>query len=235
MRSPTSTRTRSSRPPRPRVSRPARVAAAGVHGQTIRHRPDEGWTLQLNNPARVAERCGMTVVADFRSRDVAAGGQGAPLVPAFHAAVFGGPVASGGRQHRRHRQRDRPAARGRRYAASTPVPATCCSTCGTRATAAGRSTPTAPGRGAGASTPRLLAALLAEPYFSARAAEEHRPRPLQRRLAGRAARRPPRAGRRRAGDAARVHRAHASPTRCATTARRRPRSWSAAAVRATPR
>jgi anhydro-N-acetylmuramic acid kinase len=67
------------------------VAAAGVHGQTVRHRPDEGWTLQLNNPARVAERAAMTVVADFRSRDVAAGGQGAPLVPAFHAALFAAP------------------------------------------------------------------------------------------------------------------------------------------------
>jgi len=66
------------------------VIAAGVHGQTLRHCPDEGWTLQLNNPARVAERAGVTVVADFRSRDVAAGGQGAPLVPAFHAALFGG-------------------------------------------------------------------------------------------------------------------------------------------------
>lgn len=67
----------------------AELRAAGVHGQTIRHRPDEGWTLQLNSAARVAERCGVTVVADFRSRDVAAGGQGAPLVPAFHAAMFG--------------------------------------------------------------------------------------------------------------------------------------------------
>ena len=66
------------------------IAACGVHGQTLRHRPDEGWTLQLNNPARVAERTGVTIVADFRSRDVAAGGQGAPLVPAFHAALFGG-------------------------------------------------------------------------------------------------------------------------------------------------
>jgi anhydro-N-acetylmuramic acid kinase len=66
------------------------VVAAGVHGQTIRHRPEEGWTLQLNNAARVAEQAYMTVVADFRSRDVAAGGQGAPLVPAFHAALFGG-------------------------------------------------------------------------------------------------------------------------------------------------
>ena len=67
----------------------ADVAAAGVHGQTVRHRPDLGWTIQLNDPARVAERAGMTVVADFRRRDVAAGGQGAPLVPAFHAAMFG--------------------------------------------------------------------------------------------------------------------------------------------------
>jgi len=64
------------------------VTAAGVHGQTSRHRPDRGWTLQLNNAARVAEKADMTVVADFRSRDVAAGGQGAPLVPAFHAALF---------------------------------------------------------------------------------------------------------------------------------------------------
>lgn len=68
----------------------ADVAAAGVHGQTLRHCPDDGWTLQLNNPARVAERAGATVVADFRSRDIAAGGQGAPLVPAFHAALFRG-------------------------------------------------------------------------------------------------------------------------------------------------
>ena len=66
------------------------VVAAGVHGQTLRHHPEEGWTLQLNNPARVAERAGVAVVADFRGRDVAAGGQGAPLVPAFHAAIFRG-------------------------------------------------------------------------------------------------------------------------------------------------
>ncbi len=70
----------------------ADLVAAGVHGQTLRHRPDDGWTFQLNNAARVAELAQVTVVADFRSRDVAAGGQGAPLVPAFHAALFGGDV-----------------------------------------------------------------------------------------------------------------------------------------------
>src|SRR5438067_9772584 len=64
------------------------VAAIGLHGQTIRHRPDLGYTTQLANPARLAEATGITVVADFRSRDVAAGGQGAPLVPALHAALF---------------------------------------------------------------------------------------------------------------------------------------------------
>jgi anhydro-N-acetylmuramic acid kinase len=70
---------------------PERIRAAGVHGQTLRHRPDLGFTFQLNNAARVVERSGIAVVADFRSRDVAAGGQGAPLVPAFHAALFGRP------------------------------------------------------------------------------------------------------------------------------------------------
>ncbi|HTR57028.1 MAG TPA: anhydro-N-acetylmuramic acid kinase, partial [Casimicrobiaceae bacterium] len=65
------------------------VAAIGMHGQTIRHRPELGYTVQLANPARLAEETEITVVADFRSRDVAAGGQGAPLVPAFHAMIFG--------------------------------------------------------------------------------------------------------------------------------------------------
>jgi len=65
------------------------VTAIGAHGQTVRHRPDLGYTLQLNAPALLAELTDIDVVADFRSRDLAAGGQGAPLVPPFHAAVFG--------------------------------------------------------------------------------------------------------------------------------------------------
>ncbi len=68
---------------------PGDLVAAGVHGQTVRHRPEAGWTLQLNDGARIAERAGVAVVTGFRQRDVAAGGQGAPLVPAFHAALFG--------------------------------------------------------------------------------------------------------------------------------------------------
>jgi anhydro-N-acetylmuramic acid kinase len=68
--------------------RAERVKAIGCHGQTVRHRPDLGFTIQLANPALLAELTGIAVVADFRSRDIAAGGQGAPLVPAFHAALF---------------------------------------------------------------------------------------------------------------------------------------------------
>jgi anhydro-N-acetylmuramic acid kinase len=82
-----------------RVAR-VQVRAIGAHGQTVRHRPGEfdgiGYTVQLNAPALLAERCGIDVVADFRSRDVAAGGTGAPLVPAFHRAVFGRPDATVG-------------------------------------------------------------------------------------------------------------------------------------------
>lgn len=64
------------------------VRAVGCHGQTVRHRPGKGYTLQIGNAALLAELSGLAVVADFRSRDLAAGGQGAPLAPAFHATVF---------------------------------------------------------------------------------------------------------------------------------------------------
>lgn len=72
-------------------TRREQVTAIGAHGQTVRHRPDgfDGYTTQLLNGALLAEQAGIAVVCDLRSRDVAAGGQGAPLVPAFHRAVFG--------------------------------------------------------------------------------------------------------------------------------------------------
>jgi anhydro-N-acetylmuramic acid kinase len=71
----------------------ARIAAIGSHGQTIRHRPPDGatahpFTLQIGDPNCIAARTGITTVADFRRRDIALGGQGAPLVPPFHAAAF---------------------------------------------------------------------------------------------------------------------------------------------------
>jgi len=74
------------------------IAAIGSHGQTIRHRPpsahqppEHGFTLQIGDPNTIAEITGITTVADFRGRDIAVGGEGAPLAPAFHAAAFAKP------------------------------------------------------------------------------------------------------------------------------------------------
>ncbi len=72
------------------VSR-ASVRAIGAHGQTVRHRPQQGLSMQLNAPALLAELTHIDVVADFRSRDLAAGGQGAPLASIFHIDAFSGP------------------------------------------------------------------------------------------------------------------------------------------------
>ena len=70
-----------------------RISAIGSHGQTIRHHAQGGapYTVQIGDPNTIAEWTGITTVADFRRRDIAAGGQGAPLVPAFHRAVFASP------------------------------------------------------------------------------------------------------------------------------------------------
>lgn len=72
--------------------RRADVKCIACHGQTIRHRPERGFTVQLQNAALLAELTGITVIADFRSRDIAAGGQGAPMAPAFHEALFAHPT-----------------------------------------------------------------------------------------------------------------------------------------------
>lgn len=74
----------------------ADVAVIGYHGQTVAHRPDRGWTWQIGDGAVLARATGIAVVSDFRSADVAAGGQGAPLLPVYHAALTAGlekPVA----------------------------------------------------------------------------------------------------------------------------------------------
>ena len=65
------------------------VGVIGCHGQTVRHQPEDGYSIQLVNAPLLAELTHITTVADFRARDIAAGGQGAPLVPAFHQAAFG--------------------------------------------------------------------------------------------------------------------------------------------------
>lgn len=78
--------------------KPKDIRALGSHGQTIRHRPDLStpFSLQLGNPSRLAQQTGIDVVADFRAKDIANGGQGAPLVPLFHQALFAIPTETRG-------------------------------------------------------------------------------------------------------------------------------------------
>lgn len=71
--------------------RPSDITAIGCHGQTVRHAPESGYSIQLADLPLLAELSGILTVGDFRSRDLAAGGQGAPLVPAFHHALFAAP------------------------------------------------------------------------------------------------------------------------------------------------
>lgn len=71
---------------------PENITAIGCHGQTIRHAPEHQYSIQLVNLPLLAERTGIFTIGDFRSRDLAAGGQGAPLVPAFHQALFASPA-----------------------------------------------------------------------------------------------------------------------------------------------
>ena len=88
---------------------PSQVSVVGFHGQTILHRPDRGLTVQLGNGGALAARLGIPVVYDFRAADIAAGGQGAPVVPVFHRAMVRmlERALSGRRaQCRRRRQRD---------------------------------------------------------------------------------------------------------------------------------
>jgi anhydro-N-acetylmuramic acid kinase len=148
----------------------AEVVAIGCHGQTVRHRPTEfdglGYTVQLGAPALLAELTGIDVVADFRSRDVAAGGQGAPLAPAFHRAVFAtlGRAAAvlnlGGIANLTAIDAEGSTLGFDCGPANTLLDRWCAASTGRRFDAAGSWAAT------GRVDARLLAALLAEPYFA---------------------------------------------------------------------
>ena len=143
--------------------------AIGCHGQTVRHRPD----ARLHDPAQRPRPAGgsspgIDVVADFRRRDMAAGGQGAPLVPAFHEAVFRHPTRSravvniGGISNVTWLPAD-----GRRPRASIAARETCCWMAGLASTSAPTSTRTAAGHPKAGRDPTLLATLLEEPFLAA--------------------------------------------------------------------
>ena len=173
-----------SRPPR------AQVRAIGAHGQTVRHRPDAPAAATRSSCSTAPcwpKLTGIDVVCDLRSRDVAAGGQGAPLVPAFHADRFGAPARPG------------------RCSTSAASPTSRCCTptaesigfdCGPANALLDAWCRAPPRRGLSTKAARWAAqrhgrsrpaatALLAEPYFASPAAQEHRPRPVPRWLARR--------------------------------------------------
>jgi anhydro-N-acetylmuramic acid kinase len=151
-----------------RISRGARPALIGSHGQTVWHGPDAepANTLQLAEPSVIAERTGLPVVADFRPRDMAAGGQGAPLVPAFDLFLFGrGPLRAivniGGISNASL------VGRGRLFAAFDTGPGNALMDEAVRRATRGRAEFDRGGRLAarGRVDERLLRRLLAHPYF----------------------------------------------------------------------
>ena len=177
---PTCMPTRSPRCSAPAASRAADVVAAGVHGQTVRHRPDEGWTLQLNNAGarrRARRHDGRRRFPQPRRRRRRAG-RAAGARRSTPRCSRGRTRAPRRRQHRRHRQPHRPAARDgdgarlrhrpRQRAARPVVRAPSRRTLRSRRRV---------GAHRAASTRRCSTALLAEPYFARAAAEEHGPRP----------------------------------------------------------
>ncbi len=207
------------------------VAAIGVHGQTIRHRPDIGYTIQLANPARLVEATGIAVVADFRSRDVAAGGQGAPLAPALHAALFGSRQSIESSSISAVSPISPTYLRTARFAGSIPALAIHCWTHGACGTRVSTSIATAPGARAAESTWHCWQRC-ARILISRAAAQEHRARPLQSAVAGTARDSRVSACRRPADtdgidllDGRRCDRCILPPAR--------PRCWPAAAARAT--
>ncbi len=143
----------------------SQVSAVGAHGQTVRHRPDLGYTIQVLAPARLAERCGIDVVADLRSADIAAGGQGAPMVPGFHRLVFarqapGGVIANiGGIANITMLSADGQITGHDTGPGNTLLDSWCERHLGARFDDRGR------WAASGRPDPGLLAALMAEPYF----------------------------------------------------------------------
>jgi anhydro-N-acetylmuramic acid kinase len=143
------------------------VRAIGAHGQTVRHRPAAGYTVQLLNAALLAESASIDVVCDLRSRDVAAGGQGAPLAPGFHAAVFASTEESrsvlnlGGISNLTLLAPDRPVIGFDCGPANTLLDAWCLHHTGEPFDIDGR------WAAGGKVNDALLASMLAEPYFSA--------------------------------------------------------------------